>query len=106
MKDEDGSYLYWESADLHLDLEDIKAAVNPMFKEQLLLNKLEYGKSFAKAITIVRKTHQLNQDEIDGISDRHLRRIENEGQQPTLNALKKLSTAHGLDLEDYQAQVN
>ncbi|MGF1539678.1 MAG: hypothetical protein ACFCU5_04380 [Pleurocapsa sp.] len=31
-----------------------------------------------RAIAIVRKAHKLNQDGIDGISDRHLRRIENE----------------------------
>lgn len=104
--DEDGSYLYWQSVDLHLDLEDIKAAVDPEFKEQLLLNKLEYGKSFGKAIATVRKTYHLNQNKIDGISDRHLRRIENEGQQPTLDVLKKLSIAHGLDLEDYLTLVN
>ena len=104
--DEDGSYLYWKCADLHVDLEDIKAAVDPKFKEQLLLSKLEYGKSFGKAIAVVRKAHKLNQDQIDGISDRHLRRIENEGQQPTLDTLKKLAKAHGLDLEDYLDDVN
>lgn len=104
--DEDGSYLYWQSVDLHLDLEEIKAAVDPEFKEQLLLNKLEYGKSFGKAIATVRKAQHLNQNKIDGISDRHLRRIENEGAPPTLDVLKKLSIAHGLDLEDYLTLVN
>ena len=104
--DEDGSYLCWGCADLHVDLEDLKAAVDPEFKEQLLIKKLEYGKSFGKAIATVRKAHKLNQDAIDGISDRHLRRIENEGQQPSLDALKKLAASHGLDLEDYLAQVN
>ncbi len=104
--DEDGSYLYWECADLHVDLEDLKAAVDPEFKEQLLIEKQEYGKSFGKAIAAVRKAHKLNQDGIDGLSDRHLRRIENEGQQPTLDTLKKLAISHGLDLEDYLAQVN
>lgn len=104
--DEDGSYLYWECADLHLDLEEIKAAVDLKFKEQLLIEKLEYGKSFGKAIAAVRKAHKLNQDAIKGISDRHIRRIENEGQQPTLDALKKLAASHGLDLESYLAEVN
>lgn len=104
--DEDGSYLYWECAELHVDLEEIKAAVNPKFKEQLLIEKLEYGKSFGKAIAAVRKAHKLNQDAIKGVSDRHIRRIENEGQQPTLDALKKLAASHGLDLESYLAEVN
>ena len=104
--DEDGSYLYWKCGDFHVDLEDLKAAVDPEFKEQLLVAKLEYGKCFGKAIAAVRKSHKLNQDAIEGISDRHLRRIENEGQQPSLDALKKLAASHGLDLEDYLGKVN
>lgn len=104
--DEDGSYLYWECLDIHVDLEYLKAAVDPAFKEQLLIESLEYGKSLGKAIAAVRKAHKLTQNEIDGISDRHLRRIENEGQQPTLDVLKKLSRSHGLDLENYLAEVN
>jgi hypothetical protein len=104
--DEDGSYLYFPGGDIHLDLEDLKAAVDPQFKEQLLIAKLESGKSFGKAIATVRKAHQLNQNEIDGLSDRHLRRIENEGQQPTLDALKKLAASHQLNLEDYLTQIN
>lgn len=104
--DEDGSYLYYPCADLHVDLEDLKAAADPEFKEQLMLEKLEYGKSFGKAIAMVRKAHKLTQNDINGISDRHLRRIENEGYQPTLDTLKKLSESHGLDLEDYLSEVN
>ncbi len=56
--------------------------------------------------SFVRKAHKLNQDAIEGISDRHLRRIENEGQHRTLDALKKLAASDGLDLEDCLAQVN
>jgi hypothetical protein len=104
--DEDGSYLYWKCADLHLDLEDFKAAVDPKFKEQLLIEKLQYNQAFGKAIALVRKAHKLNQDKIDGISGRHLRRIENEGHSPTLEVLKKLAKAHFLSLEDYISEVN
>lgn len=104
--DVDGSYLYWQCADLHVDLEDLKAAIDPEFRQELLVESLEYGKSFGKAIAAVRKAHKLTQNEINGISDRHLRRIENEGHQPTLDTLKKLSTSHGLDLENYLAIVN
>ena len=104
--DEDGSYVYWNCVDLYVDLEDFKAAVDLEFKEKLLIENLEYSKSFGKAISAVRKAHKLTQKEINGISDRHLRRIENEGQQPTLKVLKKLALSHGLDLEDYLAEVN
>lgn len=104
--DEDGSYLYWECADIHLDLEDVKAAVDPEFKEKLLLEKQKYGESFGKAISLVRRDYQLKQKDIDGVSERHIRRIEKEGHQPTLNTLKKLAAAHNLNLESYLEKIN
>ena len=103
--DRDGSYLHWQWNDVHIDLEDIKAAVDPEFKNQLYLEKLKYDRSLGKAISQVRKAHNLNQNEIEGLSDRHLRRIENEGYQVTIDVLKKLAVAHNMNLEDYLAEV-
>ena len=103
--DPDGSYLHWQWNDVHIDLEDIKAAVDPEFKSQLYLEKLKYNQSLGKAISQVRKAHNLNQNEIEGLSDRHLRRIENEGYQVTIDVLKKLAVAHNMNLEDYLAEV-
>ena len=104
--DEDGSYIYWECADIHLDLENFKAAVDPDFKAELLLEKQKYNKSFGKAIKLVRKKYNLKQRDIENISDRHIRRIEKEGYQPTLEILKKLAKAHQLDFESYLEKVN
>jgi DNA-binding XRE family transcriptional regulator len=104
--DKDGSYLYWECADIHLDLESFKAAVDPEFKAKLLLEKQKYNKSFGEAIRSVRKEYKLKQKDFENISDRHIRRIEKEGYQPTLDILKKLATAHQLDLESYLEKVN
>lgn len=103
--DPDGSYLHWQWNDIHVDLEDIKAAVDPEFKSQLYLEKLKYNQSLGKAISQVRKAHNLNQNEIEGLSDRHLRRIENEGYQVTIDVLKKLAVAHKMNLEEYLAEV-
>lgn len=103
--DSDGSYLHWQCNDIHVDLEDIKAAVDPEFKNQLYLEKLKYNQSLGKAISQVRKAHNLHQNEIEGLSDRHLRRIENEGYQVTIDVLKKLAVAHNMNLEDYLAEV-
>jgi hypothetical protein len=103
--DPDGSYLHWQWNDIHVDLEEIKAAVDPEFKNQLYFEKLKYDRSLGKAISQVRKAHNLNQNEIEGLSDRHLRRIENEGYQVTIDVLKKLDLAHDMNLEDYLAEV-
>ena len=103
--DSDGSYLHWQCNDIHVDLEDIKIAVDPEFKTKLYLEKLKYNQSLGKAISQVRKAHNLNQNEIVGLSDRHLRRIENEGYQVTIDVLKKLAIAHKMNLEDYLNEV-
>jgi hypothetical protein len=103
--DPDGSYLHWQWNDIHIDLEDIKAAADPEFKNQLYFEKLKYDRSLGKAISQVRKAHNLNQKEIEGLSDRHLRRIENEGYQVTIDVLKKLAVAHNMNLEDYLAEI-
>lgn len=58
-----------------------------------------------KAISQVRKAHNLNQNEIEGLSDRYLRRIEYEGHQVTIDVLKKLAVAHNMNLEDYLTEV-
>ncbi len=58
-----------------------------------------------KAISQVRKAHNINQNDIEGLSDRHLKRIENEGYQVTIDVLKKLAVAHKMNLEDYLAEV-
>ena len=101
----DGSYLHWQESDVHIDLEDIKAAADPEFKNKLYLEKLKYNQSLGKAISQVRKTHNLKQNNIEGLSARHLRRIENEGYQVTIDVLKKLALAHNMNLEDYLAEV-
>ena len=103
--DHDGSYLHWQCNDIHIDLEDIKAAADPEFKNKLCLEKLKYNKSLGKAISQVRKAYNLNQNDIEGLSDRHLRRIENEGYQVTIDVLKKLAVAHNMNLEEYLAEV-
>ncbi|MGK7898915.1 MAG: hypothetical protein AB4372_36200, partial [Xenococcus sp. (in: cyanobacteria)] len=103
--DRDGSYLHWQWNDIHIDLEDIKAAADPEFRNQLYLEKLKYNQSLGKAISQVRKTHNLNQSDIEGLSARHLRRIENEGYQVTIDVLKKLALAHNMNLEAYLAEV-
>ena len=103
--DQDGSYLHWLWNDIHIDLEDIKAAVDREFKNQLYLKKIKYNQFLGKAISQVRKSYNLNQNDIEGLSARHLRRIENEGYQVTIDVLKKLAISHNMNLEDYLTEI-
>jgi hypothetical protein len=102
--DTDGSFLYWESKDIHLDLESLKVAIDPDLRARFMAEKIHYDRRYGKAIAAVRKSHKLKQTEIAGISARHIGRIE-KGARPKLETLKKLAQGHGLEVNDYLNKV-
>jgi Protein of unknown function (DUF2442) len=102
--DEDGSYLYWPSADLHLDLEALRATVDPEWQEKLAAERVMYDLRFGQALATVRKSHNLKQTDIPGISTRQIRRIE-KGSRPKLATLRKFSQAHGLSVNEYLEEI-
>lgn len=103
--DEDGSYIYWPSSDIHLDMEALRSAVDPELREKLAAERVVYDRRFGQAVAEVRKAHKLQQTDIPGISERHIRRIEKEGYRSKLETLKKLAQAHGLSLNEYLEEV-
>lgn len=102
--DEDGSYLYWPSFDLHLDMEVLRATVDPEWQEKLAAERVMYDLRFGQALAIVRKAHNLKQTDIPGISPRQIRRIE-KGSIPKLATLRKFSQAHGLSVNEYLEEI-
>ena len=102
--DEDGSFLYWESVDVHIDLEALRAAVDPELRAQLMFDKINYSESFCQAIAEIRKSRKLTQEDIPKVSSRQVRRIE-KGSIPKLATLKHLAEAHGFDLNSYLEEI-
>ena len=58
-------------------------------------------RNWGERMTNFRKIHELNQSDFEGLSDKHIRRFESGEQIPTLNALKKISKAYSMNVEDY-----
>lgn len=102
--DEDGSYIYWPSADIHLDMEVLRAAVDKERQDKLNYERVIYDQYFGVAVALVRKAHNIRQTDIVGISERHIRRIER-GERPKLETLRKLAQAHGINLNDYLEEI-
>lgn len=102
--DEDGSYLYWPSSDIHLDMEVLRATVDPEWQEKLAAERVMYDLRFGQALAIVRTAHNLKQTDIPGISPRQIRRIE-KGSIPKLATLRKFSQAHGLSVNEYLEEI-
>jgi hypothetical protein len=56
---DDGNYLYWEVADIHLDLDAFRCATDPEWKKKLEALKTDHNLAFGKAIATLRKQHKL-----------------------------------------------
>lgn len=101
---DDGSYLHWPQADLHLNLEVIRTLLDPQRQQQKALERLQNDQLFGQAITVLRQHYQLRQVDIEGLSARHVRRIE-AGHHPRPSSLQRLATAHGLSVPAYLDQI-
>ena len=98
--EEDGSYLYWSTLDLHLDIQSIREITDSAFREKARIERLQSDRAFGRAIATFRKQHGLVQADIIGLSERHVRRIEN-GASTKIASLKHFASAHNLTLKDY-----
>lgn len=99
--DNDGSCLYWENADIHLDLEALRCANDPEWKRKFEALKTEHNQDFGRAIASLRKKSKLRQSDIIGLSDRQVRRIEQGETSTKVDTLRLFAKAHGMELDDY-----
>jgi hypothetical protein len=99
--DDDGSCLYWENADIHLDLEAFRCATDPSWKQKFEALKSERNQVFGKAIATLRKQYKLRQSDIIGLSDRQVRRIEQGEGSTKVDTLRLFAKAHGMELDAY-----
>jgi len=99
--DDDGSCLYWENADIHLDLDAFRYATDPEWKQKFDSLKSEHDQVFGKAIATLRKQHKLRQSDIIGLSDRQVRRIEQGDGSTKVDTLRLFAKAHGMELDAY-----
>jgi hypothetical protein len=101
---EDGSFIWWPSGDVHLDLDAIKSVVDPVWRRKSDRLRRAHGEEYGAAIAAVRKQHGLKQTNVPAISQRQLRRIEQSG-DVSVRALKGLAEAHAMTLDDYMNAV-
>lgn len=97
----DGNYVYWPDADVHLDLDALRVAVDPKYRAQADLVRTKHLEDLGGRVRRVREAHALRKSEVAGVSDRQLRRIEAGEFLPRVDTLEKLAAAHGLHVTDY-----
>ena len=99
--DPDGSYLYWPKADVHLDLDSLRFAIDERARERARLDAVRSNQRIGAAVASVRGREGLSASAIDGISERQIRRIEQGRCVPRTATMKKLAFAHGMVLKEY-----
>jgi hypothetical protein len=102
--DEDGSYLHWPEPDIHLDLDAIRVAIDPVASRKAFEAKALHHHRYGGAIAMLRLKKGLKQSDIPGLSDRQVRRIES-GEGTTYESLSRLANAHGMGLDEYLNQL-
>jgi hypothetical protein len=102
--DEDGSYIYWAGPDIHVDLDAIRAAIDPEARARAEAAKALHDSRYGAAIAKLRLRMGLKQSQIEGLSERQVRRIE-KGEGTTYEGLRRLASAHRMDLESYLREL-
>ena len=103
--DEDGSFLYWPHADVHLGWEQLQCLIDPQtqLRQKQLLDG--YNERYGAAIRSLRKKSNLNQSDIKGINPRTLGRVEQGQAAASSSTLQALAMAHSMSLNDYMEAV-
>jgi len=98
---DDGSYLYWQAEDIHIDLDAFRCATDPEWEEKFKTTRLIHNQVFGEAIAHIRKLHKLRQSDILGLSERQVSRIEQGEATPKFDTLKLFAKAHRMEINDY-----
>jgi len=97
---EDGSFIWWPSADIHLDLDALRTVTDPAWGKRAQRIRRAHGREYGAAIAALRKDRGLRQTDIPGLSERQLRRIEDSG-AVSVRTMEHLADAHGMVLAEY-----
>jgi hypothetical protein len=103
--DEDGSFLYWPAADLHLGASQLLQAVDPSYLAEVEVRRYPASAATGALIADLRENRGLRQRDIEGLSERHVRRIEQGIARLTGDSAAKLARAFGLELHEFLLQI-
>lgn len=102
--DSSGSFLFWESLDVHLGPSQLMQAVDPMHLADVEIERYERSKVSA-ALQLIRETNDLRQADIVGLSERQVRRLENEESRFTTEAAEKYAATLGWSMDQFLGQL-
>jgi len=99
--DDDGRYLHWTHADVHLGWSQLLQLIDPAAVLEKQQKTKKVNARYGAAIRSERESQGVKQSGIDGLTERHLRRIEQGEQIATKASLAAHAAALGMSLERY-----
>jgi hypothetical protein len=103
--DEDGRFIYWPHADVHFGWKQLEQLIDPTKAIKDQEKSARFNLKYGKAIRELRESLGLKQTDIQGLTDRQLRRIEHGEQMASTKALESLAQAHGFEIGDYMSRL-
>jgi hypothetical protein len=89
---------------VHIDLDAIRYVKDKAWRQKKDRERLMYDARFGEAVAILRKKYGLKQSDIQGLSERQVRRIE-KGEKTKVDTLAILAKSHGMSLKDYLDKI-
>jgi uncharacterized protein DUF2442/helix-turn-helix protein len=96
-----GSRIRWPDEDVDINLDTIREYADPDVRRQHEIHARQEAARYAKAIRQLREERGLKQADIDGLTERQVRRLEQGDTVPQIETLRRLATAHGMVVDDY-----
>jgi hypothetical protein len=103
--DEDGSFIYWPELDFHLGWSQLQQLINPEAALKASQKSEDFNKRYGKAVQDLREETGLNRNDIAGLSEKQLGRIEKGECRLTTNAIKALSKSLNIDRNEYMKRL-
>lgn len=97
--DEDGRFLFWPHADVHIGLEQFRQIIDPSTELAAKQRSEAFNRRYGAAIRSLREDKGVKQSNLTGVTDRHLRRIEHGEQAASKVTLQSLAAAVDMSLE-------
>jgi hypothetical protein len=100
-----GSRIRWPDADVDINLDTIREHADPGVRREHEARARQEATRYADAIRRLREERGLKQSDIEGLTDRQVRRLEQGDTVPQIATLKRLAAAHGMTIDDYLQEL-
>lgn len=103
--DSAGAHLFWPELDLHMGPSQMLQAVDPTYLADVEIERHALG-NVSQALYDMRNERDLRQADIEGLSERHVRRLESEKLRLSVDAAEKFAKAFGQDLAQFLNELS